>query len=56
MPELPEAETIVLAVIDAIDADSEMLVDSVDRSWTDSFDENVVIRTHTIAALYRKDL
>jgi hypothetical protein len=50
------AEGVVVAVIAAINDDTEMLVDSVDRSWSDSFDENVVIRTHTIAALYRRDL
>ena len=51
-----EAEDVVLAVIDAIDDVAEMLVDSVDRSWSDSFDENVVIRPHTVAAIYRRDL
>lgn len=51
-----EAEEVALAVIAAINDVDEMLVDSVDRSWSDSFDENVVIRTHTIAALYRRDL
>ena len=51
-----EAEAVALEVIKAINQDTEMLVDSIDRSWSDSFDENVVVRTHTIAAIYRKSL
>ena len=50
------AESVPLAVITAINSAPEMLVDSVERTWSDSFDENVVIRTHTVAAIYRRDL
>tara|TARA_R100001594_G_scaffold79142_3_gene113793 strand:+ start:2090 stop:2458 length:369 start_codon:yes stop_codon:yes gene_type:complete len=50
------AEELALLVVDAIDADTEMLVDSIERTWAEAYDENVVIRSHTINAIYRRDL
>ena len=51
-----KAEEVALEVVAAIDKSNLMLVNSIDRTWSDSFDENVVIRTHTINALYRKGM